>query len=759
MSKMYTKIEKNFYSSKNYNLLDKIIVNSVDNIKNITNDYKKLLFSHMEKVFSSKQFSNDLTRTERGKILTSLNKEVLASVASYIKNPKTKQVQKNLGTQKGPQIQNISNKEIQLQRDNSGLYKNFFEQNNTFQKPSSYSQNTPIQPLSNQQPFFQSPLQPKDNVQYFPKQRQDSQNYTDTNTMFQKLEETRSNDSGSKKPSTIDFTLPENTSSSSKNTSIEDLVKERKQIENIYNNSTFHPSKSSNETPIYTSFTDGVHTYTNNSTNNSTNTQNKEIRHVTFAPLSSIEESPKNIQSSINVHRNTNIDSQRVQNANIDSQRVQNTNIDIKRVQNANIDSQRVQNANIQNTDIRGTNKDYPSIKLTNEETIYNSLEASIESSLEKSLEKYITNYFYKNQNIDIDSGGQQKEKVLYVAISSLYRKNKHITPTNSVLSWKKEENDVILHDTILFTKPEKDISLFSIDSIENILSVECLDVIVPNIDIFQKEPYIWLCIKEWSSNNKGTNIPKNAFTRLKEISTSSSVSPYISLKSHIFDRKTPTNLENILSLELRTSDNTPIICNDMIHIQNILNTSSFQVSNTDNIKKNDIVYLFSYFPKKYIPFYTEIYVYNIKILEKDTLSFRLCIHKNTEDIGNKICIFSKNDISIPIEKYISTSDLFFIEYKKRNTIYSSSYKIKKIQNGIITIQFPQKTKYILTNITKIGFYSMSKQGYNMNELKVQNIENNTITINKEFPFQDWNRYFLLSKKYQTHYYFRINYL
>ena len=53
----------------------------------------------------------------------------------------------------------------------------------------------------------------------------------------------------------------------------------------------------------------------------------------------------------------------------------------------------------------------------------------------------------------------------------------------------------------------------------------------------------------------------------------------------------------------------------------------------------------------------------------------------------------------------------------------------------------------------------MSKQGYNMNELKVQNIENNTITINKEFPFQDWNRYFLLSKKYQTHYYFRINYL
>lgn len=721
MSKTYTRIEKNFYSTKNYELLDKIIVSSVDNIKKITKDYKKFLFSHMENVFSSKSFSNNLSREERSKTLTLLNKEVLSNIAAYIKKHESS---KKKPVQELPKMQSISNKELSMSRDNRGLYTNFFQSNPTFPAPTTYNsttnstpvnttrnvypQNTHLQNthLLNTHPQQNVSLQPTENIENFPKKEQ--KELPNTNTMFQELEKMRSSEFSSSKPKNIDFSLPENTSGSSTNTSIEKLVQERKEIENIYKN-TYTPPASTlststqpsstntyQEQPSYQSFTEGITT----------------IEPITEQPTP---------QTNIQVYKNRVIDS-----------------MDEK--------------------------------EHTENNFIEQSLEQSLEKSVEQSVERNITNYIQSLQNIppntqfNTTQDEPKEEKITYISVSSLYRKNKHQSSTNSLFSWKNKEKDIEFENTILYTNTAKyNNTMYSIVPIDTILSVECLDVIVPKIHLFEKEPFVWLCIQEWRvenvGENLGTNIPKHAFTRLKEVYNNDS-SPYISLKSHIFDRKTPTKLQNSLSLELRTSDNTHIECNDTINIQKILSSTSFQLSTTENIEKNDVLYIFSYYPEHYIPFYPEIYLYDIKIHQKNTLSFRLCIHTNTEDIHNKICTFSKDDITIPIETYISTNDLFFIEYKKRNKTISSSYPIQKIQNGIITIQFPQTTKYIPTNITKIGFYSMSNEGYTIDTVKVQDIQdNNTITIDKEQSWKDWNTYFVLSKKQQIHYYFRVHHL
>ena len=83
------KLEKNFYSEKNFKLLEDVLLEMID-VKSFTENYKELIFNSMEKVYKENSPPITLERNDRKKWMDSLNKNVLSTIATHVKNNKNK---------------------------------------------------------------------------------------------------------------------------------------------------------------------------------------------------------------------------------------------------------------------------------------------------------------------------------------------------------------------------------------------------------------------------------------------------------------------------------------------------------------------------------------------------------------------------------------------------------------------------------------------------------------------------------------------
>ena len=362
-------------------------------------------------------------------------------------------------------------------------------------------------------------------------------------------------------------------------------------------------------------------------------------------------------------------------------------------------------------------------------------------------------------------------EKTIYLTILSKYRNTDiYPSPTNFTLSLKKKESNIVkLSDEILFkeTFPDEnnEFILNDIININNIISIECLDVVIPKNNFILQEPYLWLCINEWSSSNIGTGVPNGAFARLKPISFDKE-SPYITLRPHILERQSPLKMSDTLTLKIVTSDGEPIDIEDRVELKTIQSVNnSINLEIDKNIKENDLIYIYSLYDEV-IGFYPNVYIHSLTVNKsKQNISFRLFLDKDANISDNKIGKFIDKDTKIRIiaSKYLSVGDLFVIDVDKE----TNKYKILDIKDDIITIDYNKNIK----KITRIGFIKQKKEGYSSKNkqdihyksgVQIKNVDVSESISKlhlKNYTFDNTNKYFLLQRNKQISYMFRITYL
>ena len=245
----------------------------------------------------------------------------------------------------------------------------------------------------------------------------------------------------------------------------------------------------------------------------------------------------------------------------------------------------------------------------------------------------------------------------------------------------KKYENEIIFEKKILNNnKP----------NINEIISIECLDVVLPSNNTILQEPFYGM-YKRLGLSNIGTYVPDNAFARLKIINEKNN---FITLRPHILERQTPIKFPDNLSIDIKDSTGNNINIYDRKEIKNIIK-NTFSITEKNNIEKGDKIYIYSLYPDEITGFYPNVFMYDLKINKKNTMTFRLFIDKNNNN-SNRVSKYIKNEDKkqLFVFKYLNNNDLFFIEYIKNKKI-SKKYKIIEIKNDLITIEFPQQRKYI----------------------------------------------------------------
>lgn len=724
-NKKNSKIEKQFYSEKNFNLLEDVIVGMI-NKNEFNGDHKTIIFNTMEKVYKQQKINNNLNRYERKELLTFLNKNVLATLASQIN--KNKSVQNNTSTvnqgfvpaQESGFGHPFNN--IQVNNKNTQNYSNDFQS----QYLQNFGNNREIKTFYSReftQPSTISSLHPRQNIENFPAPESVNSSTNNTNVMFKKIEEERTNENISRRPKPIDFTLPQNTMENNTNkipeNKFKELMKNREKDDDTIKN--IFPNTKKENISIVEPFSE---------TNSfiSKNTQNNFEYNSFFNGLDNTM-----------LEKNEIIDKPNEQIKNSNKQ-----NYPTSSFSRNNLNQINIQNKNIQ------------------EEIITN-----------------LPNNLIDSQNIIHDRKDEEyienEIKTFYITILSKYRNTyNNPYPTNFTLNISENKNNknfVKIEDEIIFESNKSPNDDFYIFKNKKIVSIECLDVVIPKINYILNEPYIWLCINEWNSSNYGPGIPENAFSRLKAF-PSSHESPFITMKSHLLERQNPEKINDKLTLKLLTSDGEPIEIDDRKDIIKIEN-NLIEVSENHNIVKDDLLYIYSLYSNQVTGFYPNVYIYDINSkgkLNNTTLSFRLFIDKDANDPNNKIGIFGddKEKINIFASKYLSKGDILFLEYIKTKKV-SGNFEILDVKNDIITIKFPQTSRqFIPKKITKIGFIKRKNEGYvsyNKKDINykggvfVDKVENNKIYLKNNYEFEKNNSYFFLNRKNQISYMFRITYL
>ena len=720
----HSKIEKQFYSEKNFKLLEDVILDMI-NKDHFHGNHKSIIFNSMEKVYKENTPPSNVSHENRKKVLTSLNKNVLAHVASQInQQPSTETpspekpsfVPAPESTFGHPLHNNsLANPPV----SSHGLGSHFSG------KPGGNRELRSFYAREFTQPLTTPSLHPTQQLENFPAPQNVNSSTNNTNIMFKKIEQERTNENATRRPKPVEFALPENTSDNvNPENKFKELMKKREIDDSELKNKILKPRETniqSVEQVKFEPFPD----------NNSFLQQDapKEPQYNSF--IDGLDERLLATDEIVD----TSVPSRTQMENKQSSQR----NIPTTSFLPSSFHQQTLQP---QTPQTRNPISSKPSFSPT------------IPSDIPKQIEKEL--------------------KTFYLTILSKYR-NTHNNPqptsfTTTIAGNENNKTIVKVADEIIFEHNNKQTNNVDILNDKDIVSVECLDVVVPKINHILHEPYLWLCINEWKSTNFGPGVPDNAFARLKPLPGNSEL-PFITMRAHLLERQHPDELNEQLTLELLTSDGEPVEIQDKIEISNIQN-NIIEVSKNHNVEKGDLLYVYSLYSKDVIGFYPNVYVHNIKVNGKEdnaTLSLRLFIDKDANDPSNKIGTFAddKEKTSILSNKYLSVGDILFLEYVKSKKV-TGTFEIIDVKNDIITIRFPQQSRrFTPKKITRLGFIQRKKEGYTSSNKKdinykggviVTKVDKNKIYVNGQYESND-NAYFFLNRKNQVSYMFRVTYV
>jgi hypothetical protein len=798
------KLEKEFYSEKNFKILEEVLLETVDKNK-LKDNYKLFIFNSMEQVFNNIKIPENLNTKDKKKYLTLLNKQVLSNIVSnsqsqnhlqqpqqHLQQPQQHLQQPQQHLQQPQQhLQQPQHHPQQPQHHPQQPQQHLQQPQHHPQQPQQHPQHQSqsIQQYKEVKPFqsfetstinstqfsifpesnlknrdlqtfysrnFTPPvsnpiLHPEKQIENFPPPQQDRTPSNNTKKMFSKIEEERNNEKNIKKPPQIDFTLPLNTKENiNHENKFQELMKKR-EIDDITLNKDLNTDKNIlNSNEIDNSKTNS---YIQEIDNSKTNSYIKEIDNSKTNSYKIHQE----IDNSFFSNKNSNLE----YNSIVDGLDENLLNMDDI------IDTPNIKHPNISNQFNQFPERHVQSPERQNNKSLERQNNKSPERQNNKSLERH-NNQSLERQN---NQSPEKIEKTIYLTILSKYRNtDKYPSPTNFTLSLKKKESNIVkLSDEILFKEifPDEhnEFILNDIININNIISIECLDVVIPKNNFILHEPYLWLCINEWSSSNIGTGVPNGAFARLKPISFDKE-SPYITLRPHILERQSPLKMSDTLTLKIVTSDGEEIDIEDRVELKTIQSANNSICLETDkNIKENDLIYIYSLYDDV-IGFYPNVYIHNLTVNKlKQNISFRLFLDKDANISDNKIGKFIDKDTKIRIiaSKYLSVGDLFVIDIDKE----TNKYKILDIKDDIITIDYKKNIK----KITRIGFIKQKKEGYSSKNkqdihyksgVQIKNVDVSESISKlhlKNYTFDNTNKYFFLQRNKQISYMFRITYL
>lgn len=770
----HSKLEKSFYSEQNFKLLEEVLLELIDKTK-FSGDYKTLIFNSMEKVYKEVSPPTNLDKASRKKMLSSLNKNVLGFIASTV-SPPTQPVIKN--TQSSHQMHHFTPAPDTtsigqpLYGNNTGV--SGIDNSQYSIVPQSTGKNRELKTFYAReftQPLNTSSLYPTENLDNFPIS-QNNTHVNNTNVMFTQIEQERTNENISKKPKPIDFMLPQNTKDDINHESkFKELMKKRELDDGDILNKI--PNNKKIEQPEYESDSSSSSNIPSNNTskltspiNNVSKLTSQQKSNINFEPLSNDNAFfIQNNKTSPGIQYNSIVDG-------LDETLLTTTEFMDAPLNNKSFS----QVSNIKNIPQNFPQSSFSKMSLAslvsakpNKVSLASNGLAPVGSDASRILR------IREALPTDLCSVGDRRQQTIYLTVLSKYR-NSHTYPLPIHFSIPfiktEEQNTVKVSNEIIFKYNSNNQTIIDIDNIKNIISVECLDVVVPNTQTILREPYIWLCVDEWGSSNIGTGVPNGAFARLKAV-PGNTTSSYITMRAHILERQTPDTINTQLTFRLLTSDGEPLDTTDINDKTDIIsfNKNMVEISPNHNVKEGDLLYIYSLYSEEVTGFYPNVYIHNIKVngtLNKETLSLRLFLDTDANNSDNRIGNFINNSSKHQIiaSKYLSVGDLLFLEYVKSKTI-NDKFEIIDIKDDIITINFPQQAKkYIPKKITKVGFIKIKKDGYVSTKKEdinykggviVKKVDKNKIYLEKEFNTN--NKYFFLNQKYQTSYMFRITYL
>ena len=619
-------------------------------------------------------------------------------------------------------------------------------------------------------------LHPEKQIENFPPPQQDRTPSNNTQKMFSKIEEERTNEKNIKKPPQIDFTLPLNTKENiNHENKFQELMKKR-EIDDI----TLNKDLNTDKNILNSNKIDNSKTNSNKIDNSKTNSNKIDNSKTNSYKIH------QEIDNSFFSNKNSNLEYNSMVDGLDDNLLNMDDIIDTPHIKHPNISNQSNQSNQANQTFPERHNNQIPERhnnqipERQNNQTPdrqNNQIPERYGQTPERHNNQIPERYGQtpeRQNNQTPERYGQTPEKIektIYLTILSKYRNTDiYPSPTNFTLSLKKKESNIVkLSDEILFkeTFPDEnnEFILNDIININNIISIECLDVVIPKNNFILQEPYLWLCINEWSSSNIGTGVPNGAFARLKPISFDKE-SPYITLRPHILERQSPLKMSDTLTLKIVTSDGEPIDIEDRVELKTIQSVNnSINLEIDKNIKENDLIYIYSLYDEV-IGFYPNVYIHSLTVNKsKQNISFRLFLDKDANISDNKIGKFIDKDTKIRIiaSKYLSVGDLFVIDVDKE----TNKYKILDIKDDIITIDYNKNIK----KITRIGFIKQKKEGYSSKNkqdihyksgVQIKNVDVSESISKlhlKNYTFDNTNKYFLLQRNKQISYMFRITYL
>jgi hypothetical protein len=331
-----------------------------------------------------------------------------------------------------------------------------------------------------------------------------------------------------------------------------------------------------------------------------------------------------------------------------------------------------------------------------------------------------------------------------------------------------KDDNGVIL-----FKEPGEEREVLSADDLRNVMAVECLDVIVPKClsDVFE-EPYLWLCVDEWGTNNKGTDVPEGAFARLKPINGHPQ-SSFITLRAHLLERQMleMEEFEN-LTFKICNPYGEPCEIDDVTYVDKIEQKgfSTFLTIDINSpVEIGDRIYIKSLFNQQLIEMYPSVYLHSVK-LEKNTLSFKSYVYDDKENSSkSKIGKYtsSKDKTPLNMNDFLAPNDYVFLEFENGGKRLNGWFLVKSIESGrtgaTVKIDFPHKKP---KTITRIGFSKKCTEGHVSNDrenllykggLYISGREKNVIEVKCSDSVQyPPNSLFFLQAKRQVNMMFRL---
>jgi hypothetical protein len=799
----HSKLEKSFYSEQNFKLLEEVLLELIDKTK-FSGDYKTLIFNSMEKVYKEVSPPTNLDKASRKKMLSSLNKNVLGFIASTV-SPPTQPFIKN--TQSSHQMHHFT-----PAPDTTPIGQPLYGNNTCVSGidnsqysivPQSTGKNRELKTFYAReftQPLNTSSLHLTENLDNFPIS-QNNKHANNTNVMFTQIEQERTNENISKKPKPIDFMLPQNTKDDINHESkFKELMKKRELddgdiLNKIPNNKKIEQSEYESDNGSSSNIPSNNTSKLTSPINNVSKLTSQQKSNINFEQLSNDNAFfIQNNKTSPGIQYNSIVDG-------LDETLLNTTefmdaplnNKSFSHVSNIKNIPQNFPQSSFSKVSLASLCSDLP--KQVSLASLCSDLPKQVSlASLCSDLPKQVSLASLSSNGLapvgsdasrmlsirealptDICSVGDSRQQTIYLTVLSKYR-NSHTYPLPVHFSipfiQTEEQNTVKVSNEIIFKYNSNNQTIIDIDNIKNIISVECLDVVVPNTQTILREPYIWLCVDEWGSSNIGTGVPNGAFARLKAV-PGNTTSSYITMRAHILERQTPDTINTQLTFRLLTSDGEPLDTTDINDKTDIIsfNKNMIEISQNHNVKEGDLLYIYSLYSEEVTGFYPNVYIHNIKVngtLNKATLSLRLFLDTDANNSDNRIGNFINNSSKHQIiaSKYLSVGDLLFLEYVKSKTI-NDKFEIIDIKDDIITINFPQQAKkYIPKKITKVGFIKIKKDGYFSTKKEdinykggviVKKVDSNKIYLEKEFNTN--NKYFFLNQKYQTSYMFRITYL